>query len=291
MAEVKGMARAWILVLAFATSCSLERMADYEAAALTAAPPDEATAGAAPAAQPKQEPAASLPAERMVIREASLRLRAADPRKAADAAAEIARKHGGFVLDSKLRTVDGQVREVELQLRVPQQSLDAAVRAVRGLGTVLLESVTGQDVTEEFVDVSARLHAQRTLETRLLALLQNAGALKDLLLVEQELARVRAEIEQKEGRVRYLQERTRMAAIQVIAQAPEQPVVAVAETTGSRLSNALDRGLQAAVFVTELMIGAAGAVSPLLLLALGVLLPWRFLRRRRAKALPASPAT
>ena len=61
---------------------------------------------------------------------------------------------GGFVLNSELRGTDGEPREVELQLRVPQQNLDAILERLRTLGTVLQERTTGQDVTEEFDEPS-----------------------------------------------------------------------------------------------------------------------------------------
>jgi hypothetical protein len=237
----------------------------------------ESTAAAAPAAANS----GGLPAERMVIHETSERLRSDKPRAVTDAAAKIAATAGGFVLDSELRTIDGRVGEIELQLRVPQQTLDGTLSQLRRLGSVLEEQVKGQDVTEEFVDVSSRLRAQRTLEARLLALLQGSAALKDLLAVEQELARVRAEIEQQEGRIRYLQERSRMAAIRLVAQSASQPLVASSQSLGSRISNAFERSLEAAVSVTELLITALGALLPPMLLALAIGAPLLRLRKRR----------
>jgi hypothetical protein len=217
----------------------------------------------------------------MVIREASLRLRSEKPRAVTDAATRIAAAAGGFVQDSELRTVDGQVGEIELQLRVPQQTLDATLKQLRALGTVMVEQVKGQDVTEEFVDVSARLRAERTLESRLLSLLEGSAALKDLLAVEQELARVRSQIEQQEGRIRYLQERSRMAAIQLVAESATQPLLASSQSFGSRISNAFERSLETAVSVTELLIAMIGALLPVSLLALSIGGPLLWLRRRR----------
>jgi hypothetical protein len=275
------MNRQWVLLWALVGCSTHERVAPHEESAGTATHTAVSRAAVDPKAARASGAPGNLAADRLVIREASLRLRSANPRKTADEAARIANAAGGFVLNSELRTVDDHVREVEVQLRVPQQSLDVTLRELRRLGTVLLERVLGEDVTEEFVDVSARLRAQRTLEGRLLALLQSSAALKDMLIVEQELARVRTDIEQQEGRIRYLEERSRMASIQVVALAPEQPLVASTQRVGSRFSNAFRRSLEVAVSVTEFLITAAGFMLPLVLCGIALAGPVLWMRRRR----------
>jgi hypothetical protein len=176
-----------MMILVCLGACSMAcGEATLEATASTPAAPI-----AASDARAEQAPAAAVPAERMVIREARLGLRVPDPRTLLAAATRIASVAGGFVLDSQVQAVDGASYRAELSLRVPEAELDRTLSALHALGTVLEERVEGQDVTEEFVDVSARLHAQRTLESRLLALLDRSAELKDLLATEQELARVR----------------------------------------------------------------------------------------------------
>jgi Domain of unknown function (DUF4349) len=248
-----------------------------------AEPPSVAASVAAAPAKP--EPAAA--AKRYVMREAELRLRAEDPRAVADRAAKVAVSAGGFVLDSESRSVDGVAGEVDLQLRIPETQLDTVLAELRGLAEVLVEKVTGQDVTEEFVDVSAQLRAERALEARLLALLENTAALEDLLLVEQELARVRGAIEQKEGRIRYLEARTQMAAIHLVAEAPLRPFVAPSESLASRFANAARSSLELAFDVTEGLITATGFALPLLVFGLPLALAFHRLRRRRI-AVPAA---
>jgi Domain of unknown function (DUF4349) len=215
--------------------------------------------------------------ERLIVREAQLRLRATDPRRVADAVGRLTAATGGFVLDSDVRTTEGVVEGAELDLRVPQASLDGLLGRLRALGTVLAESVTGRDVTEEFVDVSARLQAERVLEARLLALAEHSAALKDLLVVEQELTRVRSAIEQKEGRVRYLTERARLASIVVVVEAAAPAPVWSSARLGPRFVEAFRRSSAGAIAVTEALVSAAGFVVPIVPL----LLPAFWLRRRR----------
>jgi Domain of unknown function (DUF4349) len=263
----------WSLMLAVVMGCSMRDAAE------------PASVVASVAAAPAQTEAAA--AKRYVLREAELRLRAQNPRRVADRATKVAAAAGGFVIDSESRTVDGHTGAVALQLRVPEAKLDAVLAELRGLSEVLVEKVTGQDVTEEFVDVSAQLRAERALEARLLALLENTAALKDLLLVEQELARVRSSIEQKDGRVRYLEARTQMAAIHLVAEAPLQPFIAPSESLASRFVNAAHRSLELAFDVTEGLIAAIGFALPLLAFGLPFAVAFRRLRRRRM-AVPAA---
>src|SRR5262245_59294610 len=212
-------------------------------------------------------PASALASEtaratRMVIRSANLELRGTEPARVADRAAEVATAVGGYVLSSELRAEGDRVRESVVELRVPEASFEVTLRQLRSLGTVLQENVRGQDVSEEFVDVSARLQARRTLEARLLTLVTGSSALKDVLLVEEELARVRSDIEQQEGRVRFLRERTNMAGIALAVQAPLQPL-ALASVLSARMSKATRNAGEVAISICELLIGAIGFVLPL----------------------------
>ena len=231
------------------------------------------------APSPTQAPPAAT--QRHVIREAELRLRTENPRAVADRAIRIAAAAGGFVLGSDARIVGRQGGEVDLQLRVPEAKLDAVLAELRGLSEVLIEKVSGQDVTEEFVDVSAHLRADRALEARLLALLEKTAALRDLLVVEQELARVRGAIGQKEGRIRYLEARTQMAAIHLVAEAPMQPYDPPSESIASRFANAARRSLDLMVGIMEGTIVAMGFALPLLAFGLPLAVLARALRRRR----------
>lgn len=239
--------------------------------------PPRASGGSAPAAEAAR-------VTRMVVRSANLELRSSEPRQIADRAAEVAAAVGGYVLSSELRADGENVSEVAVELRVPEASFEATLRRLRGLGTVLQENVQGQDVSEEFVDVSARLQARRTLEARLLSLVTSSSQLKDVLLVEEQLARVRSEIEQHEGRARFLQERTSMAGIALVVQAP------AASMLGTRMSKAARNAGELAITICELMIQALGFVLALAPLGLAIFGVRRWLRRRRIVHAPAGGA-
>ena len=249
-----------------------------------------------PAAKPSAEASTEsasesrdLSRQRLLIREASLTLRATDPRATSNRATKIAEAAGGYLLESELSSVDEKAQTLALHLRVPEKELDGTLQRIRALGTVLSEEITGQDVTDEFVDLTARLKTQRTLEARLLSLTENTGKLTDLLTVEQELARVRSTIETIEGRTHSLKERARMASIRLTVAAPDQVMASAPQSIASRFGNAFSSAGGLMIDVSEGLIIALGFLLPFLLLGTVLGLPIWFLVRRNRRARLSSP--
>lgn len=141
--------------------------------------------------------------QRKLIQNAELHLEVAsygDARRAVEA--ELA-KAGGYLSSAQIDHREGQVSRAQLVLRLPATKLKPTLQAYAKLGTVVHETLTTQDITEEYYDLKARLDNARKLEARLLELLATeAKELKDLLEVEKELARVREQIERFEGKLR-----------------------------------------------------------------------------------------
>ena len=112
----------------------------------------------------------------------------------------ILKRHRGYVGELKAGGIAGSGRTLTATLRVPADQLDATLTEVKTLGRVESESQSGQDVTSQYVDLQARLSNARNTEQRLTDLLRNrTGKLSDVLEVEQELDRVRGQIEQMEA--------------------------------------------------------------------------------------------
>lgn len=104
----------------------------------------------------------------------------------------------------------------EITIRVPAKDFDKALAYIRGLAEkVTSERVEGQDVTEEYIDLKARLKNLEATETQLLKIMQRAGKVTDILVVYRELSKIREEIERVKGRIQYLEESTRMSTITV----------------------------------------------------------------------------
>src|SRR3989475_12535368 len=104
-----------------------------------------------------------------------------------------------------MQTGRGDRRSAGLEAKIPAERSDEGLNGLTPLGKLESVNVLAEDVGEEFTDVTARMQNSRRLESRLIDLLaRGTGKLKDVLDVEQELARGREEIERSEGRLRYL---------------------------------------------------------------------------------------
>jgi hypothetical protein len=122
---------------------------------------------------------------------------------------------GGFLAESNLTAQTRTQREATWRVRVPVDRFDAFVAGVARLGEVRTNHVGSQDVTEEFLDLEARARNKQEEEKRLLK--HSTGKLEDILSVERELSRVRGEIEQMQGRLRYLANRSDLSTVTIAA--------------------------------------------------------------------------
>ncbi len=231
--------------------------------------------------------------ERKIIRNAALTVEADSPAETVRRVASIAESRGGFVVTSESRQQGGAqggrpYEVVTVELRVPAAQFDAVVGEIRGAGgRVVGEKITGQDVTEEYIDLEARIRTQRALEAQFLEIMKGARQVSDALQVQRELANVRTEIERLEGRRRFLENQTSLSTIKVTLQ-PPAPLVN-ASGFGYGLRDAFGDGVDAAATI---MLGLVRVFLALIPVALFVLLPLFLLvryvvRRARRRAPPA----
>jgi len=231
--------------------------------------------------------------ERKIIRNATLTVEADAPSEAMRKIASIAEGRGGFVVTSEARQQGGgeggqPFEVVTVELRVPAAQFDAVVGEIRAAGSrVVAEKLTGQDVTEEYIDLEARIRTQRALEAQFLEIMKGARGVADALQVQRELANVRTEIERVEGRRRFLENQTTLSTIKVTLQ-PPAPFVN-ASGFGYGLRDAFGDGLGAAATI---MLGLVRVFLALIPVALFILLPLFLLaryavRRARRRAPPA----
>ncbi len=145
------------------------------------------------------------------------------------------------------RTAAG--RTLTASLRVPAGELDATLAELRKLGHLDEEKQGGEEVSQQHVDLQARLHNARNTEKRLTNLLtKRADKLKDVLDVERELASTREEIERMEAQLRNMENQVSYASIDLKLREEYKPVLNLAPpATGTRLRNALVNGYHSAV--------------------------------------------
>jgi nucleotide-binding universal stress UspA family protein len=151
--------------------------------------------------------------DRMVVKTADLGIRSEDVRGSAEEARLVAGRFGGEVLSSRVYAGSGPV-SAELVLSVPSGEFEAALDELRGLGNrVTTDTVEGQDVTEEFVDLESRERNLLAAEESLLTLYDRAESVEGTLTVERELTDIRGQIEEAQGRIQYLERRTATSEI------------------------------------------------------------------------------
>ncbi|MGH9960918.1 MAG: DUF4349 domain-containing protein, partial [Pyrinomonadaceae bacterium] len=136
----------------------------------------------------------------------------------------IAESLGGFIVTSESKQLDTGDRgrtelQVSLVVRIPALQFGSALDQIRATGSrVVQEKVTGQDVTEEFIDLEARIKTQKALELQFLEIMKQATKVVDALEVQRQIAGVRTEIEKLEGRKRFLENRASLSTIAVTLQ-------------------------------------------------------------------------
>jgi len=162
--------------------------------------------GGAPAPQATAAPAptAVTTTLRKLIKNAALTLRVPQITPASERIRAKATELGGFVSNSRFDVNSDHNETASVEAKVPAEKLDLFLQEIEPLGKVLSKSETGEDVTEQFIDSEARRSNLQREEERLLVILKSAGGLKDLLAVEQELTRVRGELEKTEGHLKHL---------------------------------------------------------------------------------------
>jgi hypothetical protein len=239
--------------------------------------------------------AASQAMERKIIRNANLTIEVASPTESQRKIFSAAESHGGFVVTSEMTQQTSEDKSkpeisVNLVVRVPALQFDQVMEEIRGVAKrVVQEKRTGQDVTEEFIDLEARIKNQKALEAQFLEIMKRAGKVEDALDVQTHLADVRTEIEKLEGRKRFLQNQASLSTINVTLQTPTQIVNAVGFWYEVR--SAFAEGVDVALAIILFLIRAVIALLPILvLIVLPVALVARVVvKRARSRARKPDP--
>lgn len=227
-------------------------------------------------------------AERKVIYAATLSVTVPDVDKAVRDLNGKAANLGGYISDSS-RDNHPDLPTARITYRIPQARYTDFMAYARELGEPGSEWIDSTDVTEEFVDLEARLANRLVHEERLLVMLGKTESVEELLSVERELARVREDIEVIEGRLRYLGEKVDMATVTIsLAQQPGATEVPGMKPVGIR--ETLRRALKAIVTsatlfldVLSFIVIAIAALLPFAIPVLAILWLIFWLRRKKKK--------
>lgn len=194
-------------------------------------------------------------------------------------ASALARTLGGFVQSSSTASYEKGDASGDVTLRVPVEHFDDAMTQLAKLGTVESSSEQGEDVTDQLVDLDARLRALRAEEDAMNALLADAKDVNDVLAIRSSSVGLRQQIEQLAAQQKSLQDRSSYSTIHVTLH--ESSTVLARSTPSSDhwdLARAMRTSLHAAEAIVGSLIVAVGLVLPLLPF---VAVAWFVVRRRR----------
>ncbi|SDK29636.1 DUF4349 domain-containing protein [Sediminibacillus albus] len=154
---------------------------------------------------------------RKVIYNANLRVEVKDYQQSfSDFQAQVS-EAGGYIVESNTHEgSDEDFTQGHITARIPQKHFQSFIDFVEeGSSKVLENSITGQDVTEEYVDLQSRLKTKQAVEERLLAFMEEAKKTEDLLKISNDLASIQEEIETITGRIRYLDNKVDLATVTI----------------------------------------------------------------------------
>lgn len=221
--------------------------------------------------QPVQLPTAVIKTAETTVRVAHGHLD-----RAVTQAGTIAGRAGGYVTQSSVS--GGRAPDALVIVRVPAARFENTLAALEKLGRERSQTITGQDVTQEYVNLNARLVNLRAQETVMRRLMGRAQTIAQSIEVQNQLSRVELQIEELTGQLLYLRNRTALSTITLrLTEAVPPPPPA---SHPNALWKAGERSLEAGLAVVTAVIIGAGFVIPLALIA-GVLvlagrklLPW-----------------
>lgn len=292
----------FVLALAVLAGCGrssgpfgkADRAASPSAATEAMAPQASAPSAGGGAAPPRPAPAAAH--AHMIIRSAEMKIVAADPAATLRAVSARVEGRGGFVADSKQWREAGRAHAT-LTLRVPAGQIFATLAEIRAAALrTETENVSGQDVSQEYTDLSAELTnleaTERELRQLLATVRQRTQRASDVLEVFNQLAKVRGEIDQTRGRLLNLGQLVDLATItlDIAPDAVAAPPVEDVWRPGGVARDALRTLVTTLKWVCDVLIWVCIYIAPLAALIAALVVLVRRAVRRAARLKKDDPA-
>ncbi|MFQ6087554.1 MAG: DUF4349 domain-containing protein [Candidatus Methanofastidiosia archaeon] len=196
--------------------------------------------------------------ERKIIRDGYISIEVESFDRASQRISEIAINAGGFVSDTSMTVSETGGKSGYVVVRVPEERFFSVISKLEEIGEVKMKQSSGRDVTEEYINLDARLNNLKKQEERYLEILNMAKTVDEVLKVENQLSRIRGEIESLQGRMNYLEDRIKLATLQVYLSEEE----IVTHTWG--IWDAINRAIEAFMATIRGIIVITGYLLPLL---------------------------
>jgi len=238
--------------------------------------------------------------DRMIIKNAEVSVLVEDSDIAIDRLTQVVSDVNGYIVSSRIwyqSHIDGEnYKYASITLGIPVDQFEVTMRRVRGLAVrVLDENASGEDVTDQFVDMESRLTNLEATQARIQSFLEDAKTVDEALRINQELAQIEAQIEEVKGRMNYLSDRSAFSTITVTI-SPELPEIEPTPlptpkpwTPANTLKDATETLVDAYQGIVEFAIWLFVAVLPIIVPpALVIWLIVKLVRRKPAKQVSSS---
>ena len=233
--------------------------------------------------------AEAAPADRKVIKTAQVDLEVREIEAAQKQILDLVDRRNGFVSSMNVNNYDTG-RQASIVARVPSDYFGEIYEAVKALGKVTRDQLGGQDVTEEYMDLERRIVNLQAQEARVREMFEDARTIEDLLQIEQRLTEVRTQIEQHQGRLRYLKDQVGFSTLTISLYEPGQAPIEAPDgwELGYHLRGAwlaLVRAFRGVVYAIIWIVVTGSVIWVPLLIVILLLRRWAIRRRaERARA-------
>ncbi|ONK21669.1 hypothetical protein BLX87_20850 [Bacillus sp. VT-16-64] len=238
--------------------------------------------------EPAGEENIDVTGDRMIVHRGNLEVKVKNLETARKDIEKKVKEYGGYIVESNIYREENELMSGYLTIRIPEKHFQQFLNDTEKAAVEVMErSVTGQDVTEEYVDLESRLKSKRAVEQRLLDFMKTAQKTEDLLKISSDLAKVQEEIEVIVGKMKYLENQTAYSTVDIFM---KENKVVVPGVDGNKLNTWEKTKQQLAVSLNFLLAAASGIVVffvgnlPILtlvtLIGVGV---YYFVKRRKRK--------
>lgn len=226
-----------------------------------------------------------IPQQRLIIRTADMAIVVADTEAVMKTIAQMVEENGGWVVSSSAYQYSETAVSGDITVRVPAEGFASATEAVRGLALeVQHETTSGQDVTEEFVDLSSRLENLESTAARVRSFLDETKTVEEALSVNQELSRLEGEIAVIKGRMKFLSQSAAFSTISVHLTPDEadRPIEVAGWRPDGVAKDALESLISFLQFLVEATIWFVIFLLPVvIIIGIPIWLVVRYIRKRR----------
>lgn len=239
---------------------------------------------AAPTVAPDGSGSTSV-TDQKIIRTAYVSLEVKDVAGSLETLKSLASAQGGYLSSSSVRKGSSDRMYGEVVMRIPGDGFDQIMDQIATIGTVTSSRVSADDVTEEYIDLTAQKNALKNELDQFNRILAKATTVEDTLKVQVEIGRVQKELDRIEGRLKYLNNRVDFSTITVSLQEPEPIGGGVTHDFNSTINN----GIAAFLDMIDAIIVFVFAVIPLVVIGGIAYLVYRWHRGRKG-SVPPKPA-